>query len=315
MGLNLYKVDGVKGGDCINCLKCTEVCPRKNANINILGQDVNQNLAGSFAMAAMLGVYGLTNFGADALSNSGIISNNSTISSNATQSSSVSESSSQKYKDGTYTGSGEGYRGGITKVSVTVSGGKITDIKTVSNQDTPKFYKRVESTIMNSIISKQSASVDTVSGATFSSKGIMSAVENALSQAAISSTDNSISDKTSETQNSEAVASQGNESTTNSTNSKTSSSAGEYKDGTYTGSGAGYRGGTTKVSVNISGGKITGIKTVSNQDTPKFYQRVENTIMNSIISKQSTAVDTVSGATYSSKGIMSAVANALSQAK
>ncbi|WP_459480312.1 FMN-binding protein [Clostridium saccharoperbutylacetonicum] len=318
MGLKLYKVDGVKGGDCINCLKCTEVCPRKNANINILGQDVNQNLAGSVAMAAMLGAYGLTNFGADALSNSGIISNNSTISSNETQSSSVSEGSSQKYKDGTYTGSGEGYRGGITKVSVTVSGGKITDIKTVSNQDTPKFYKRVESNIMNSIISKQSVSVDTVSGATFSSKGIMSAVENALSQAAISSTDNSVSDKTSETQNSEAsntVASQGNESTTNSTNSKTSSSAGEYKDGTYTGAGTGYRGGTTKVSVNISGGKITGIKTVSNQDTPKFYQRVENAIMNSIISKQSTAVDTVSGATYSSKGIMSAVANSLSQAK
>ena len=36
MGLKLYKVNGAKGGDCINCLKCTEVCPRKNANVNIL---------------------------------------------------------------------------------------------------------------------------------------------------------------------------------------------------------------------------------------------------------------------------------------
>ena len=84
MGLKLYKVDGARGGDCINCLKCTEVCPRNNANVNILGQDLNQNLAGSVAMAAMLGVYGITNFGVDALTKSGIISNNSAISSNET---------------------------------------------------------------------------------------------------------------------------------------------------------------------------------------------------------------------------------------
>ena len=57
-------------------------------------------------MATMLGVYGLTNFGADALTNSGIISNQSAISSNAT-----SDSTSQKYKDGTYTGSGQGFHG------------------------------------------------------------------------------------------------------------------------------------------------------------------------------------------------------------
>ncbi|WP_396128170.1 FMN-binding protein [Clostridium sp.] len=38
-------------------------------------------------------------------------------------------------------------------------------------------------------------------------------------------------------------------------------------------------------------------------------------MISNIISKQSTAVDTVSGATFSSRGIMNAVANALSQAK
>ena len=78
MGLDLYKVNGARGGECINCLKCTEVCPRNNANVNILGQDVNQNLAGSVAMATMLGVYGITNFGANTLTNSGIISKQST---------------------------------------------------------------------------------------------------------------------------------------------------------------------------------------------------------------------------------------------
>ncbi|WP_297419804.1 4Fe-4S binding protein [Clostridium sp.] len=179
MGLQLYKVDGVKGGDCINCLKCTEVCYRNNANVNVLGRDLDAKLTGSVAMATFLGIYGLTNFGGNAVTKSGIVANSNTISSSANS----ENSPSQTYKDGTYTGTGTGYRGGTTKVSVTIANGKITDVKTLSNQDTQRFFQRAEGTIINSIISKQSTSVDTVSGATFSSKGIMSAVASALSQA------------------------------------------------------------------------------------------------------------------------------------
>jgi uncharacterized protein with FMN-binding domain/polyferredoxin len=309
MGLNLYKVDAVKGGDCINCLECAEVCPRSNANVNMLGQDLNQNLAGSVAMVTMLGVYGLTNLGADAVQSS-MSSNSSEISSNVISDSSKSDNTSQRYKDGTYTGSGQGFKGGTTKVSVTVANGKITEIKTLSNGDTAKYYEKVEGTITNSIISKQSSEVDTVSGATYSSKGIMSAVADALSQASNSSSDSNTVNNNSET---ESAAITSNQETTNS--NETESTNAKYKDGTYTGSGQGFKGGTTKVSVTVANGKITDIETLSNGDTPKYYARVEGTITNNIISKQSTEVDTVSGATYSSKGIKSAVADALSQAE
>ena len=101
-----------------------------------------------------------------------------------TSAATVSEDSNQEeYKDGTYTGTGTGYRGGTTKVSVTVENGKIASISTISNGDTSQYYKRASGTIINNIISKQSTSVDVVSGATFSSRGIMSAASNALSQA------------------------------------------------------------------------------------------------------------------------------------
>lgn len=184
MGLQLYKINGVRGGDCINCLKCTDICPRSNANINVLGKDVDAKLTGSVAMATFLGVYGLTNFEGNALTKVGIASNNNVISSNTTVRASNSGSeSSQKYKDGIYTGSGTGYKGGTTKVSVTVTNGKITNIQILSNQDTPKYFNRVSGTIVDNIISNQSTSVDTVSGATYSSKGILSAVQNALSEA------------------------------------------------------------------------------------------------------------------------------------
>lgn len=199
MGLPLYRVDCVKGGDCINCLKCTEVCYRNNANVNLLGRDLDAKLTGSVAMATFLGVYGLTNFAGNAVTKSGIAAKSNAVSSNLnsqtesapessklnheTTSSNTAQNNASKYKDGTYTGSGTGYKGGTTKISVTVSDGKISSIQAISNQDTPKFYQRAEGTIIKSIISKQSTSVDTVSGATYSSKGIMSAVTNALNEA------------------------------------------------------------------------------------------------------------------------------------
>ncbi|WP_270564283.1 4Fe-4S binding protein [Clostridium beijerinckii] len=179
MGLPLYKAECVKGGDCINCLNCTEVCYRNNANVNVLGRDLDAKLTGSVAMATFLGVYGFTNFAGNAITKSEIAVNSNTVSNEANS----RTESSQKYKDGTYTGTGEGYRGGTTKISVTISNGEITKIETISNEDTPKFYQRVEGTITKSIISKQSTSVDTVYGATYSSKGIMSAVTNALNKA------------------------------------------------------------------------------------------------------------------------------------
>jgi len=300
MGLNLYKKEKIKGGDCINCLKCIEVCPRKNTNVNVLGEDVNATLASTVALASFVGVYGLTNLGGKILTESGVASNTTVTSVGA----------SQKYNDGTYTGSGTGFRG-TTKISVTIANGKISSIKTVSKQDDLSYYNRAESTISKSIVLKQSTSVDTVSGATYSSKGIITAVEDALSKAT-----NSTAEETSSTTSSASVASSttGNSGSTTSSSESTSSTAGAYTDGTYTGSGTGFKGGTTKISVTVASGKISSIKTVSNQDTPKYYSRVESTIISSIIKKQSTSVDTVSGATYSCRGIIDAVDNALNKA-
>jgi len=309
MGLKLYKVNGARGGDCINCLKCTEVCPRNNAKANILGQDVNQNLAGSVAMATMLAIYGITNFEADALAKSGMISNNNTTLSDAT-----SNNASQKYKDGTYTGSGKGFRG-ITKVSVTIADGKIINIEVLSNEDDRQYFDRASGTIIKNMISNQSASVNTVSGATFSSRGIISAVKDALSQAGALESNSDTNDKisvTAEPALANATESAKTEIVNTVDNSKTTSL--KYKDGTYTGTGTGFDGATTKISVTIASGKITSIKTVSNGDTPEFYNQASNGIINKMISTQSASVDTVSGATFSSNGIISAVENALNQA-
>ncbi len=81
--------------------------------------------------------------------------------------------------DGVYYGSGEGYQSTIT-VAVTVASGKITDVRIVSHADDAPYVARAEKLIPN-IISQQSADVDTISGVTFSSRGILSAAKDAMS--------------------------------------------------------------------------------------------------------------------------------------
>ncbi len=79
--------------------------------------------------------------------------------------------------DGVYYGSGEGYQSTVT-VAVTVASGKITDVSIVSHADDAAYVTRAEKVIAN-IIQYQSADVDVISGVTFSSRGILSAVKDA----------------------------------------------------------------------------------------------------------------------------------------
>jgi uncharacterized protein with FMN-binding domain len=88
--------------------------------------------------------------------------------------------------DGTYTGSADGYGPNLT-VSVTVAGGKVSSVEIVShNEKNSRFYAAPMQLIPEEIISSQSLDVDIVSGATFTSKGIVNAVIDALSGAVTS---------------------------------------------------------------------------------------------------------------------------------
>lgn len=86
------------------------------------------------------------------------------------------------YKDGTYTGEAEGY-GGTIQVEVTLTGDEITSINVVSAPGEDSAYLSQAESVINSILSAQSTDVDTVSGATFSSTGILNAVDVALGKA------------------------------------------------------------------------------------------------------------------------------------
>lgn len=93
-----------------------------------------------------------------------------------------SDDSENVYKDDTYTGSAQGFGGTIT-VQVTLASDEITDIQVTSAPGEDSAYLSQGEGVISSIISAQSTDVDTVSGATFSSTGIINAVVDALGKA------------------------------------------------------------------------------------------------------------------------------------
>ena len=205
------------------------------------------------------------------------------------------------YKDGTYYGTGTGF-GGTLKVKVEISGGKITLIQIMENQDGSEYISKA-SALINTIIQNQSTNVDTVSGATYSSVGIIQAVRNALSQAAVSTSGTTTSGEA------------GNAGNSGNQNQDTSAATGNfpYKEGIYYGTAEGYSG-DVSVAVVIQEKSIKAILITETSDDEAFFQRAMGVVKN-VLKTQSTEVDTVSGATYSSKGILGAIQNALKQAE
>lgn len=185
--------------------------------------------------------------------------------------------------DGTYEGSANGFSGKI-KVSVVIKNQTIRSINILSNSDDEAFFNRAKEGVTASILAKQSTDVDTVSGATYSSRGIINAVKDALS------------------------SSDGEE--------QTVMAKGDFalNDGYYEGTGNGFAG-PVKLFIEIKDKSIIGISIVKTSDDAGFFNRAKEGVTASILEKQSLSVDTVSGATYSSKGIIEAVSNAMEAAK
>ena len=209
------------------------------------------------------------------------------------------------YKDGTYYGSGTGF-GGPLKVMVEISGGKIASIRIVENSDGSDYISKAAS-LIDSIIATQSTNVDTVSGATYSSVGIIQAVRDALSQAAVNGTSDT-------SQNNNNNSNNSNNNSSSDDNNSTVTGTVPYKEGIYYGTAEGYSG-DVSVAVVIQEKTIKAILITESSDDEAFFNRAMDVVKKVIRTQKTDDVDTVSGATYSSKGLLNAIKNALKQAE
>ena len=207
-------------------------------------------------------------------------------------------------KDGTFIGVGYGYNG-LIKVSISIKNGVIYDARVITHSDDYPYFTWAKS-VLNKVING-SSNIDTVSGATVSSRGILNAVKDALRKA---SNGNNSPDINIPEETEQNIPRQ---------NSREIEQIKKYfkglKDGVYIGKSSGYYTKSLEVQVTVSGGKITKIELIKNNDDKSYFDNQKAGLLESrIISNQSTNIDTISGATTSSKGFINAVVNALEKA-
>lgn len=198
------------------------------------------------------------------------------------------------YADGVYTGSSRGY-GGQVKVQVTMEGGKIANVEILdASHETSAFLKRAKR-LTNTVLDAQTWEVDAVSEATYTSRGILGAIQNALTGEEVI---NPLPPKKAEPK--PIVVEE-------------FAPASLYRDGVYIASAEGY-GGPIVLQVTISGGKIADIGVVSAEGESGSYFTRARRVISAILESGTPDVDSISGATYSSVGIRNAVQGALAQA-
>ena len=276
MGMDLTKKDRIAGGECISCQKCVSWCPKGNARFRSrYGVLIGVGVTCITIMVSQLFIAG--NLAREKMADSV----KKTAENNA----------EGNFQNGIYTGTGEGYRGKVT-VTVKVADGKITELVLDDYADDKSYMERAKNRIFQEMISRQNTDVDTVSGATYSSNGLIEAVNKVLGN------------EEGEGKKPEQEESEDKQSFIE---------AGRFQnltDGIYTGSADAFRG-DVEVQVTVEKQKVTDISILSYCDTEEYFFRAAPAVIEQMKAEQSLNVDAVSGATYSSNGIIHAVANAL----
>lgn len=92
-------------------------------------------------------------------------------------------------RNGTYTGSAADTMYGPVQVRITVSGGKLTRVDVLQVPDEGRYESEIVADalpiLQSEALSAQSANIDIVSGATFTSQGYAQSLQSALNQAGI----------------------------------------------------------------------------------------------------------------------------------
>lgn len=186
----------------------------------------------------------------------------------------------------------KGYQSQI-KAQIIIQNNKVEDIKILEQNDS--FYSKIEE---NNFIEKlkESGEIDTVSGATITSTALKKMIQNTLNDNKTGKKENIINEEVKK-ENYEMISKTDiDEMTTE-----------------YIIKNKGFQG-DIKLKVTISNNQITNIEVLEQSDS-YFHMLEENNYINNIIENQKDIknIDTISGATYSSKGVKEGIIKLLEQ--
>ncbi len=200
-------------------------------------------------------------------------------------SSPVSEDVEGAYKTGSYTATADGF-GGPVEVTVEIgSNGGITDVTIKGDKETPDIGGAAIPVLKQAILTNQTADVDGVSGATFTSDAVRTAAGAALAQAG-----------------GEEVAA-----------GPKAADGNLFIPGTYTETGTGF-GGEITVTTTVSENKIEDVQITGDHETENIGTFAVQMLGERILAAQSPNVDALTGATVTSNAILGAFKKTLTAA-
>lgn len=212
-------------------------------------------------------------------------------------------------KDGVYEGASIGYNGEVT-VEIRVVGGKLVEAKLKSHTDDKEYIDKTLGLLKEAVKKQGTKDIDTISGATFSSNGILGGLSNALrasrglEAASAGASGEQIKRLNEDIERLKAQLK----------NSKAEDEVnGPLKDGNYSGKASGY-GGLVEVHISVKDNKITSIVLGSNNEDAEYLDMTRSILDKIEATGTIKGIDTVSGATFSSHGILNATRNALLKA-
>jgi len=181
-------------------------------------------------------------------------------------------------EDGTHVGTGRGF-GGDIDVEVKIEDGRLISVEVVQHDETPDIAGPAIEEIPVIMVDEQEIYVDAKAGATYTTEGIISAVEDALVGMGMDDPDFDLS---------------------------------EIPDGLYRGQGAGYAG-SIEVIVEVEDGQLRSINVVDHYEIDPEFREVLDEIPQTMLEEQDIAVDAYTGATETTFGIVEAVSQALEE--
>ena len=199
------------------------------------------------------------------------------------------QSSSGIYTPGSYSATEMGFGGDVT-VTVTTDANTITDVAIEGPDETENIGGAAIPTLLDAIKEAQSAEVDAVSGASITSEAVIKAAQNAIDQAMGKATAAAPAGDAEGAENAEL----------------------SFTAGTYEGTAAGYNGDVT-VSVTFDDKAMTAIEIADSMETAEVGTPAFDIMIPDMIEANGSGVDTVSGATFSSRALIQAV-NAAAEA-
>jgi uncharacterized protein with FMN-binding domain/ferredoxin len=203
MNIEVSSKENLKSLQCINCFQCISACPVDNTltfgNIGLNKMKKKPIPAAAViivAVAVMAGIYFVGkddtidfNAGKNGEIETAVESTTETVSYGEGSSALELEANERGYlgdakgiDDGVYLGTGVGFKGKMT-VELAVIDQQISSVEVVDHRDDKRWFNRAYNIIPDLIVENQTTEVNVVSGATYSSQGIIEGAENALEQA------------------------------------------------------------------------------------------------------------------------------------